>query len=103
MNVVSYMFSRIDRTMLASRATEGYLQIGKATVEPSLHVEVNQRIDAIEETQYLAIILKELYHLVVTTGEMPVLRVAPRVVGATTVEDVTATIARDVFRYAFLI
>lgn len=62
-----------------------------------------QGIDMAEELEYLAVILKKVYYLVVKTGKMFVGLVAPGVVGGTAVEDIAAAIAGGVGGDTFLV
>lgn len=63
-----------------------------------MYVGIGQLVDAVEESEYLAIILKETDDRLVKSGKFLIRLIAPRIVGASTIEDITSTIARLVFR-----
>ena len=64
---------RVDTAMLSAGATEGEHKVGEATVDVTLHVSIGEFVDAIEEGEYLAIVLEEAYHGLVKSGELLVL------------------------------
>ena len=60
-------------------------------------------IYTIEESEYLAVILKESDYRLVETGEFLVWFISPGVVRTSAVEDISAAIARGVIGYALAI
>ena len=53
------MLGRIYTAMLTARATETELQGGESSLDITTYMMVCQRIDMIQELQYLSIILQE--------------------------------------------
>lgn len=85
---------RVDTAMLSAGATEGEHEVGEATVDVTLHVSIGEFVDAIEEGEYLTVVLEEAYHGLVESGELLVRFIASGVVRRTTVEHVSAAITR---------
>ena len=100
MDMFSQMLSTIDRAMLSACTAEAEHQAGEATLYVALHMGIGQTIDTFEECEYLAVILQELYHRLVKSCHVLILFIATWVMGGTAVEDVAATVAAIVGRYA---
>ena len=94
------MLCAINGTMLPTCTTEGEHEVGEATVDVTLHVSIGEFVDTIEEGEYLAVVLEEAYHGLIKSGELLVRFIASGVVRRTTVEHVSAAIARLVGWYA---
>ena len=86
----------IDGAMLTTCAAEGEHEVGEATLEVTLNMMIGEAIDAVEEGEDLAVVLKEAYDGSVQAGELLVGLVTAGVVRGTTVEDVTAAVAAGV-------
>ena len=97
-----YMFRkvlcRIDAAMLSACASEAEHQVGESARDVALHVGIGKLVDAIEEGEYLAVVLKESYYRFVETRELLVRLIASGVVGGAAVEHIAATVARLVGR-----
>ena len=100
MDVFGEMLGRINAAVLAACASEGEHQIGESTVDISLNVCVGKLIDAVEEGEYLSVVLKEADDRFVQSGELLVRLVSSRIVSGTTVEDVASAIAGRILRNA---
>ena len=103
MEVLCQMLGAIDGTMLAAGAAEGEHEVGEAPLEVALDVGVGQSVDGVEEGENLAVMLQKLDDGGVESCELLVRFVAPRVVGASAVEDVASAVAAGVFGYAELV
>ena len=86
--------------MLASCASEGEHQVGESAVDISLNVRVGKLIYAVEEGEYLSVVLKEADDGLVQSGELLVRLVTSGIVSGTTVEDVATAIAGRILRNA---
>ena len=97
--VFGEVLGTIDGAMLTTCAAEGEHQVGEPTLEITLHVRVGQPIDALQEYKNLAIVLQELDDGSIQTGNLFVRLIAPRIVRAATVKDITASITGLIHRY----
>ena len=88
-----HMLGTIDGTMATACAAEGYLQMSKTSMDVSSNVEINEFIDTIKEDEDFTIFLEEVDDRLVKSCERLVFVVATRIVGTSTVEDITTTIA----------
>ena len=86
--------------MLAACASEGEHKVGESAVDISLYVCVGKLIYAVEEGEYLSVVLKEADDRLVQSGELLVRLVSTWIVSGTTVEDVATTIAGRILRNA---
>ncbi len=93
MNMLGKMLGRIDTTVLTACTAEAEHQRGEASLNISVHMMVGKAINTIEEGQYLAIILQESDDWLVETRQFLVWLVSAGVMGAATIEDITASIA----------
>ena len=91
--VCRQMFGAIDRAMLTSGTTESDLQMVKTTLEKPLHMMIYQRVHGIQERQYLAVFLQEIYHRLIETRESLVFVVFTGVVGTAAIEDIPAAVS----------
>ena len=82
----------IDGTVLATGATESNLQVGKIAFDKPRGVMIHQGINGVYERQYLAVVLKKIDDGLVEAREGLILLVLAGVVGAATVEDITASV-----------
>ena len=89
--------------MLTTRATETELQGGESSLDITTYMMVCQRIDMIQELQYLSIILQETDDRLVQSRQLLIWLISARVVGASTIEDITSSIAGWILWNAFLI
>ena len=97
------MLGRIYTAMLTARATETELQGGESSLDITTYMMVCQRIDMIQELQYLSIILQETDDRLVQSRQLLIWLISARVVGASTIEDITSSIAGWILWNAFLI
>ena len=88
-----HMLGTIDGTMTTACAAEGYLQMSEASLDISSDMEINEFIDAVEEGEDFTILFKEVYDGLVKSCKGLIFVVTTRVVGASAVEYITATIA----------
>ena len=100
MDMFCQMLRAIDGAMLSACTAKAEHQTGEATLYVTLHMGIGQAIDAFEECENLAVVFQELYHRLVKSRHVLILFVATWVMGGTAVEDVAATIAAIVGRYA---
>lgn len=92
-DVFGEMLGRINAAVLASCASEGEHQVGESAVDIALYVCVGKLVYAVEEGEYLSVVLKEADDGLVQSGELLVRLVSTWIVGGTTVEDVASAIA----------
>ena len=78
---------------MAACASEGEHKVGESAVDISLYVCVGKLVYAVEEGEYLSVVLKEADDRLVQSGELLVRLVTSGIVGRTTVEDVASAIA----------
>ena len=92
-DVFGEMLGRINAAVLASCASEGEHQVGESAVDIALYVCVGKLVYAVEEGEYLSVVLKEADDGLVQSGELLVRLVTSGIVSGTTVEDVASAIA----------
>lgn len=92
-DVFGEMLGRINAAVLAACASEGEHQVGESAVDISLYVCVGKLVYAVEEGEYLSVVLKEADDRLVQSGELLVRLVTSGIVSGTTVEDVATAIA----------
>ena len=90
--VCRQMFGAIDRAVLATGAAESDLQMVKTTLEKALHMMIHQRVHGIQERQYLAVFLQEIYHRLIQARERLVFVVLAGVLGTAAIEDISAAV-----------
>ena len=93
----------IDGTMLSSSTAEAYLEMGELPFHETLHVGIDQSIDAFKEDIDFAIILQELDHFLVHTGELAVEFIFARIVDGAAIKDIAATVAGSISRNTLLV
>ena len=100
MDMLGQVLGAIDGTMLTTRTAEAEHQRRETTLDVATHMSIGQFIHAVEESQYLTIVLQESDNRFVQSRQLFVRLVTARVVGRTAVEDIAATIAAFVLRNA---
>lgn len=96
------MLCGIDRTVLSSRTSETNHQIGESTIHISFYRGVYDMVDMLEEVRDLPVILQELDHWLIQTGEMVVTLVFTGVIYRTAIEyESTSVPARVVSGFLF--
>ena len=95
--VLGKMLGTINAAMLTACTAETDHKAGEAPADEPLYVVLRQRIYMAEESEYLAVILKEADDLGVKAREVLVLSIATGIMGGAAVKDVTAAIAGRVF------
>ena len=96
-DMFSNVLGTIDGTMATTCAAKGDLHIGETTLLETSDMEIDEAIDAIEEGENLTIRFEEVDNGLVKTCEWLIFVVASRVMGASTIEHITTTIAAFVF------
>lgn len=102
-NMLGCMLGRVYRAMLAAGASVCYHQARKTTFDVPLYRTVDQGITMLKECSDFAILLKEIYHLLVQACECFIAVVFAGIVDGTTVKYISATVSRRIVRYAFFI
>ena len=100
--VFGHVLRTIDGAMLTASTAKGNLQVGETAVNPALHMEIDQGIDAGEELENFSVALQEIDDGLVESRQVFVLGIASWIVGAAAVEDISAAIAGDIVGDAFL-
>ena len=100
MDMFGQMLCTIDRTVLTTRTAKAEHQTSEATLDITTYMGVGQLIDAIQERQYLTIVLQETDNGFVQTCQLLIRLITARVVRATAVEDIATTIAALILRNA---
>lgn len=96
------MLSGIHTAMLTARTTETEHQRGEPTLDITVHVMIGKCIDMLQKLENLTIILQESDDRFVQTRQLLVRFITAWVMSASTVKDITATIARRIFRNTLL-
>lgn len=96
--VFGHVFGTIHGAMLPARTTESHLEMREIALNKALHVMVHQLIDALQEREYLTILLQKINYRLVDTRERLILLVLTRVVRPAAVKDITSAISGMVFR-----
>ena len=97
-DMLRQMLGRIHTAMLTARTAETEHQRGEATLDVTTHMGIGQLIHRVEECQDLTIVLQESDHGLVEACQFLIRLITTGVVGATTVEHVTATVAALILR-----
>ena len=103
MDMLGKMLRGIDGAMLSTRAAEREHQRCKTTLHIAAHVSIRQLIDGIEESKNFTIILQEADNWLIKSRQLLVRFVATRVVGAATIEHITAPVARFILGNALAV
>ncbi len=93
-NMFGKMLGGIYTAMLTAGTSETEHQRGKATLHVAGYMMVGKCIDMLQELQYLTIILQESDNRLIQTRQFFIRLVSARVMGTSTVEDITSAIAR---------
>ena len=96
------MLCGIDRTVLSSRTSETNHQIGESTIHISFYRGVYDMVDMLEEVRDLPVILQELDHWLIQTGEMVVTLVFTGVIYRTAIEYESTSVPARSFGIPFL-
>ena len=91
--VFSQMLGRIDAAMLAACASEREHQVGETALDISFHMMISQAINALKESEYLSVVLKETNHRLIQARQLLVLFVTAGVVGTAAIEYIAAAVA----------
>lgn len=102
-DVFGQMLRRVYAAVLAAGASEGEHQAGEAALDVAAHVGIGQLVDAVEEGEYLPVVLEEADDGLVEAGQLLVRLVPSGVVGGAAVEHVAAAVARLVGRDALAV
>ena len=97
------MLCGIDRTVLSSRTSETNHQIGESSIHISFYRGVYDMVDMLEEVRDLPVILQELDHWLIQTGEMVVTLVFTGVIYRTAIEYESTSVPARVVRDSFFI
>ena len=79
--VLCQMLGGIYTSVLSASTSEREHQACKTSLYIPFHVGISKLIDALQECEYLAVILKETYHRLVKPCQLLVRLVTPRIVG----------------------
>ena len=94
------MFGTIDRPMLTSGATEGYLKMTEITFDKTSRMMVHQGVNGIEKRKDLPIVFQKVYNRLIQTCEGLILVILTGVMGSTAVKDISASVSGIVCRKA---
>ena len=100
-DVLGQMLGAVHAAMLSACTSKTEHQTGKTTLYVASHMGVGQFIDAVQESQYLAIVFQKSDNGLVQSRQFLVWLVAARIVRRATVEHIATAIARLVFRNTF--
>lgn len=103
MYMLGQMLRTVNRTMLSAGASKAEHQRREAAFYIPLDVFVGQSVHALQEFQYLAIVLEEAYHWLVQSRQLLVRLITAWVVCASTVKNISSTVACRVLGNTFLI
>ena len=94
------MLRAIYASVLSSRASEAEHERSEPSLHVSLYMSVGELIYAVEEGEYLAVVLKESYHGFVESRELFVRLISSGVVCASAIENISTTVFCLVLRYS---
>lgn len=97
------MLGTVDGTVLTAGAAEAEHERREAALQIALDMVVGKLVYGFQELQNLTVVLKETDYRLVQSRQLLIRLVAPRVVGAATVEDISAAIAALILRNSFAI
>ena len=86
--------------MLTACAAKTEHQVGETALNITGHMSVCQLIHAVEECQYLSVVLQESDYRFIESSQFFVWFLAARVVGAAAVKHISTAVARLIFRNA---
>ena len=78
-DMLSKVLCTIDRTMLTTRTTKAEHQIGETALDITAHMGIGQFINAVEECQYLTVILQETDDWFIKTCQLLIRLITARV------------------------
>ena len=96
------MLGTIDRTMLPTRATESYLEVREVTFDEARRMMIDEGINGLQESQYLAVLLQKINDRLVQSGEGLVFVVLTGIMGSAAVEDIATAITGLIYGQALL-
>ena len=96
------MLGTIDRTMLPTRATESYLEVREVTFDEARYMMVDEGINGLQKSQYLAVLLQKINDRLVQSGEGLVFVVLTGIMGSAAVEDIATAITGLIYGQALL-
>ena len=102
-DMLCHVLRAVDRTVLSAGASEANHQIRESALLVAFHRGVDKGIGVVEKLEYLAVVLKKLYHLVVEARKRLVALILAGVVDGAAVKHVAAAVARRVVGDAFLV
>ena len=91
--VTSEMFGTVDRTVLASGASETDRKAAESTTAVGLDVRIDDTLDMLEEAEYFSVIFKKLDHCTIPSCELLVCLITSRIMDAAAIEDIAASVA----------
>ena len=100
--VLREMFGTIDRAMLTAGTTESDLQVGKIPFDEPFHMMIDERINRLQEGQYLTVVLQEINDRLIQSRHLLVLLVLAGIMSRAAVEDITAPVTGFIYRKTFL-
>ena len=103
MNMFRHVLGGVDRTVLASRATEANHQVGESPVHIAFDGSVHNFVSMLQEAGNLSVFFEEADHRFVQSGKMVVTFVLAGVVDGAAVEDKPAAIAARIVGNTFFI
>ena len=101
--MLRHVLGTIHAAMLSTCTTERHHEAGEIALDESLGMEIDQRIDMFEETQYLTVFLQEVYHGFVESCHVFVLDIASWIISTATVEHIPSPITALVLRHSVLV
>ena len=90
--VLGEVLGAVGGAVLTAGAAETDLQVGEAALEEAFHMGIDQRIDMVQETEDLAVLLQELDDRRIQTGELLEPFVLPGIMHAPAVKHIPAPV-----------
>lgn len=78
--VLGKMLGAVDRTVLSTGTSEADLKMGELPLYEAFDMGIDQLVDAVEEGNDLAVILKELDYFRIVAVELAIVLILPGVV-----------------------
>lgn len=79
--------------MLASSTAEAYLQMSEVPLNITEDMCINNRIDVVQEFQYLTVLFEKSLNLSVKSCKLPIILIPTWIVDSTTVKDIASSVA----------
>ena len=92
-NMFAKMLGRINTSMLTSSTAETEHQTRETSLQITMNMSIRQFINTLQEGQDFAIIFKETDYRLIKSGQLLVRLISARIVRASAIEDITASIA----------